>query len=600
MNLNNIRNFCIIAHIDHGKSTLSDRIIEFTGNISSREMKQQILDSMDLERERGITIKLNAVQLKYHDNDNNEDYVFHLIDTPGHVDFTYEVSRSLAACEGALLVVDATQGVQAQTISNMFLALENNLTIIPIINKVDLASANVEKTKREIEEIIGVDCTSAPLISAKTGLNIEQVIQKVISDVPAPLTDDINQPLQALIFDSYYDSYLGVVCYIRIKNGSIKLGQKIKMMSNGKEFIVTELGIKTPTVISKDKLEAGEVGWVSAAIKTIKDISVGDTITDANNSALEPLPGYKKILPMVFCGFYPIDNSKYEELKVAIEKINLSDAALVYEYETSQSLGFGVRCGFLGLLHMDIIQERISREYNIDLIVSAPSVKFKVNLTNRTTIEIDNPSKLPDRTFIDYIEEPYVKLTIFTPDEYIGDLLTLCQNHRGKYVDLKTVDSNRKEIIYEVPLIEIIYNFFDKLKSISKGYATMEYELINYQESNLVKVDILLNGKKVDALSFICHQTQAYHRSNKICAKLKELIPRQQFEVPIQAAIGSKIIARENIKALYKNVLAKCYGGDVSRKKKLLEQQKEGKKKLKAIGSVNVPQDVFVKILNED
>lgn len=600
MDKTKVRNFCIIAHIDHGKSTLSDRIIDIASNKKIHNMQAQVLDSMELERERGITIKLNAIQLKYHSKKHNEDYIFHLIDTPGHVDFTYEVSRSLAACEGAILVVDATQGVQAQTISNMYLALENNLSILPVINKIDLPSADVEKVKGQIKEVLGINCDNIPCVSAKTGLNIESIVEQVIEQIPGPIDDDDNKPLQALIFDSYYDPYLGAVCYVRVKNGVLKVGQKIKMMSNNSEFTVTSLGIKTPEVVEKKQLEAGEVGWVAASIKTIKDVSVGDTITSSDNPAIEPLPGYKKVLPMVYCGFYPIDNSKYEELKIAIEKISLSDAALVYEYETSQSLGFGVRCGFLGLLHMDIIQERISREYKIDLIVTAPSVKFKVDLTNHTTIEVDNPAKFPDRTKIDEINEPYVKVSVFTPDEYIGDLMALCQNNRGKYVDLQTIDNNRKCIIYEMPLIEIIYNFFDRLKSISHGYATMEYEFIGYQPQDLVKVDILLNGKKTDALSFICHRSQAYHKANRICLKLKENIPRQQFEVPIQASIGSKIIARENIRAIYKNVLAKCYGGDVSRKKKLLEQQKEGKKKLKAIGNVQVPQDVFIKILNED
>lgn len=595
-----IRNFCIIAHIDHGKSTLSDRIIEFVSNKKIHNMQNQVLDSMDLERERGITIKLNAIQLKYHSKKDNLDYIFHLIDTPGHVDFSYEVSRSLAACEGAILVIDATQGVQAQTISNMYLAIENNLTVFPVINKVDLPSADVNKCKQQIKDILGIDASNAPCVSAKTGLNINQIVDKIINAIPPPIDDNENKPLQALIFDSYYDSYLGVVCYIRIKNGKINVGDKIKMMSNNTNFIVTSLGVKTPNIEEKKQLIAGEVGWLAASIKTIKNVSVGDTITTTINEAKTPLPGYKKVLPMVFCGFYPIDNAKYEELKVAIEKISLSDASLVYEYETSQSLGFGIRCGFLGLLHMDIIKERISREYKIDLIVTAPSVKFNILLTNGKILQIDNPAKFPEKTRIKEIQEPFVKVTIFTPDCYIGDLMTLCQNARGKYLDLEVIDHNRKCIIYELPLIEIIYNFFDHLKSLSKGYATMEYELVGYKPSDLVKVDILLNGKKTDALSFICHKTHAYKRAQKICLKLKENIPRQQFEIPIQAAIGSKIIARENVRAIYKNVLAKCYGGDVSRKKKLLEQQKQGKKKLKAIGNVEVSQDVFIKILSDD
>ena len=595
-----IRNFCIIAHIDHGKSTLSDRIIEFVSNKKIHNMQNQVLDSMDIERERGITIKLNAIQLRYHSKKNNLDYIFHLIDTPGHVDFTYEVSRSLAACEGAILVVDATQGVQAQTISNMYLAIENNLTIFPVINKIDLPSADVKKCKQQINDILGIDASDAPCISAKTGKNINQVINKIISKIPFPIHDEEDKPLQALIFDSYYDSYLGVVCYIRVKNGKIRIGDKIKMMSTNANFVVTSLGVKTPTIEKKCQLIAGEVGWLAANIKTIKDVSVGDTITTINNGATLPLPGYKKVLPMVFCGFYPIDNAKYEELKVAIEKISLSDSSLVYEYETSQSLGFGVRCGFLGLLHMDIIKERITREYKIDLIVTAPSVKFNILLTNQKILQIDNPAKFPEKTRIKEIQEPFVKVSIFTPDSYIGDLMSLCQNARGKYLDLKVVDNNRKCIIYELPLIEIIYNFFDHLKSLSKGYATMEYELVGYRPSDLVKVDILLNGKKTDPLSFICHKIHAYKKAQKICLKLKENIPRQQFEIPIQAAIGSKIVARENIRAIYKNVLAKCYGGDVSRKKKLLEQQKQGKKKLKAIGNVEVPQDVFIKILSNN
>lgn len=600
MEKSNIRNFCIIAHIDHGKSTLSDRIIEITNGIEKRQMQAQILDSMDLERERGITIKLNAIRLNYIDPRTNQHYLFHLIDTPGHVDFTYEVSRSLAACEGALLVVDATQGVQAQTISNLYLALENDLQIIPVINKVDLPSSDVEETKRQIKEIIGIDCTDAPCISAKTGVNVDKVLQMIVDKIPAPLYDDDNAKTQALIFDSYYDSYRGAVCYVRVKNGRLFIGQKIKMMSNNKEFIVTELGVKTPLIVSKKELLAGESGWLAAGIKTIKDVAVGDTITDAINPASDSLPGYKKILPMVYCGFFPIETNKYDELKDAIGKINLSDAALVYEYETSQSLGFGIRCGFLGLLHMDIIRERITREYGIELIVTAPSVKFNIKLTNGEMICIDNPAKMPERTFISFMEEPYVKLSIHTPDEFLGSLMELCQNCRGQYVDLIVIDNNRKLIIYNIPLIEIIYNFFDRLKSLSKGYATMEYEFIGYQKQDLVKVDILLNGAKVDSLSFITHRDQAYSKAALICTRLKKHIPRQQFEVPIQAAIGGKIIARETIKAMYKNVLAKCYGGDISRKKKLLEQQKEGKKKLKAIGTVNVPQDIFIKVLNDD
>lgn len=598
MKKENIRNFSIIAHIDHGKSTLSDRIIEFTNTLSKREMQDQILDSMDIERERGITIKLNAIQIKYKARDNNE-YIFHLIDTPGHVDFTYEVSRSLAACEGALLIVDAAQGIEAQTLSNVYLALENDLEIIPVINKIDLPSADVDKVKKEVEEVIGLDCSNAPCISAKNGINIDQVLEAIVNYIPSPKDANDEAPLQALIFDSYYDSYKGVVCFIRIKNGKIKIGDKIRMMQTNKEFIVTELGVRTPLNINKDELVAGEVGWVSASIKNIKDIAVGDTITNVANPAEFALPGYKKILPMVYCGLYPIDTAKYEDMKEAMNKISLSDSSLTYEYETSQALGFGIRCGFLGLLHMDVIKERIRREFNIELIATAPSVSYQVNKTNGEVIEIDNPAELPDPTHIKSIEEPMVKLTVIVPEEYLGGVMELCQEYRGIYQDLEYVDNVRRRLIYTMPLGEIVYSFFDKLKSISKGYATMNYELIGYQKDKLVKVDILLNGSRVDALSFITHYDFAYKKAKVICEKLKELIPKHQFEIPVQAAIGGKIIARETIKAMRKNVLAKCYGGDITRKKKLLEQQKEGKKRLKAIGSVSVPQDVFVKVLSE-
>ncbi|MDE5599349.1 MAG: translation elongation factor 4 [Ureaplasma sp.] len=598
MDKSKIRNFSIIAHIDHGKSTLSDRIIELTNSISQREMKDQILDSMDIERERGITIKLNAVQLNY--KYNNEDYLFHLIDTPGHVDFTYEVSRSLAACEGALLIIDAAQGIEAQTLSNVYLALENNLEIIPIINKIDLPSADPERVKKEVEDLIGLDCSEAPMISAKTGLNVDKVLESIIKYIPAPKNNDDNAPLQALIFDSYYDSYKGVICFIRLKNGKIKVGDKIKMMATNKEFIVTEVGIRTPKIINKNELVAGEVGWVAASIKTAHDVHVGDTITTVANPCLEPLPGYKKILPMVFCGLYPIDTSQYDDFKEAMEKISLSDASLTYEYETSQALGFGIRCGFLGLLHMDVIQERISREFNIDLISTAPSVEYIVIKTNGEEVKVDNPSKLPDRTLIDKILEPFIKLEILTPDAYVGSLMELCQEYRGVYKDLIYVDNIRRKLVYELPLSEIMHSFFDKLKSISKGYATMDYELIGYRSEKLVKVDILLNGNKIDALSFITHLDFAYRKSKVITEKLKELIPRHQFEIPVQASIGSKIIARETVKSYRKNVLAKCYGGDITRKKKLLEQQKEGKKKLKAIGNVSLPQDVFINVLKDD
>lgn len=594
-----IRNFSIIAHIDHGKSTLSDRIIELTNSLSKREMMDQILDSMDIERERGITIKLNAIQLKYQAKDGNE-YLFHLIDTPGHVDFTYEVSRSLAACEGALLIVDAAQGIEAQTLSNVYLALENNLEIIPVINKIDLPSADVDSVKKNIEDVIGLDTKDCPLISAKTGLNVADVLEAIVQKIPAP-TDGLDEkPLQALIFDSYYDSYKGVICFVRIKNGTIKPNDTIKMMATNKEFIVTEVGVKTPKVLVKDKLVAGEVGWIAASIKTAKDVNVGDTITHKNNPCNKPLDGYKKTQPMVFCGLYPLDTNQFEELKDAMTKISLSDSSLTYELETSQALGFGIRCGFLGLLHMDVIRERINREFNIELIMTAPSVEYLVYKTNKEVIKVDNPSKLPERTEISRIEEPILKLEIVLPNEYIGGVMELCQKYRGNYLDLVYLDDTRRKLIYEMPLSEIMYSFFDKLKSITKGYATMDYELIGYKAEKLVKVDILLNGQKVDALSFITHQEFAYQKAKVIVEKLKELIPRHQFEIPVQAAIGSKIISRETIKSYRKNVLAKCYGGDITRKKKLLEQQKEGKKRLKAIGRVEVPHDLFVKVLKAE
>ncbi|MGL4950831.1 MAG: translation elongation factor 4 [Mycoplasma sp.] len=593
-----IRNFSIIAHIDHGKSTLSDRIIENTDTLTKREMQNQILDSMDIERERGITIKLNAIQIKYDALDGNK-YFFHLIDTPGHIDFTYEVSRSLAACEGALLVVDAAQGIEAQTLSNVYLALENNLEIIPVINKIDLPSADVERVKKEVEEVIGLDCSNAPCISAKTNLNIRDVLEAIVKWVPAPTDADDNGKLRALIFDSYYDSYKGVICFVRIKQGTIKVGDRIKMMQTGGEYIITEVGVRTPKNVNKDILVAGEVGWIAAAIKTIKDIAVGDTITSQDNPSTDPLPGYKKVLPMVYSGLYPIDTSKYEDMKEAMAKISLSDASLIFEYETSQALGFGIRCGFLGLLHMDVIRERIEREFNIDLITSAPSVSYKVMKTNNESIFVDNPSLLPDPTIIKYIEEPIVRLIIVVPEEYLGSVMELCQEFRGIYEDLEYVDATRRKLKYEMPLGEIMYSFFDKLKSVSKGYATMDYELSGYKRDRLVKVDILLNGDKVDALSFITHYDFAQKKARVICERLKDLIPKHQFEIPVQAAIGGKIIARETIKAMRKNVLAKCYGGDITRKKKLLEQQKKGKEKLKAIGTVSVPQDVFVKVLSD-
>lgn len=594
-----IRNFSIIAHIDHGKSTLSDRIIELTNSLTKREMMDQILDSMDIERERGITIKLNAIQLKYQAKDGNE-YLFHLIDTPGHVDFTYEVSRSLAACEGALLIVDAAQGIEAQTLSNVYLALENNLEIIPVINKIDLPAADVVNVKKNIEDVIGLDTTNCPLISAKTGLNVEDVLEAIVEKVPPPLDGLDTNPLQALIFDSYYDSYKGVICLVRVKNGTIKPNDVIKMMATNKEFIVTEVGVKTPKVLIKDKLVAGEVGWIAASIKTAKDVNVGDTITHKNNPSEKPLDGYKKTQPMVFCGLYPLDTNQFEELKEAMTKISLSDSSLTYELETSQALGFGIRCGFLGLLHMDVIRERINREFNIELIMTAPSVEYLVYKTNKELIKVDNPSKLPERTEISRIEEPILRLEIVLPNEYLGGVMELCQKYRGNYLDLLYIDETRRKLIYEMPLAEIMYSFFDKLKSITKGYATMDYELIGYKVEKLVKVDILLNGQKVDALSFITHQEFAYQKAKVIVEKLKELIPRHQFEIPVQAAIGSKIISRETIKSYRKNVLAKCYGGDITRKKKLLEQQKEGKKRLKAIGRVEVPHDLFVKVLKAE
>ncbi|GMN98116.1 translation elongation factor 4 [Parageobacillus thermoglucosidasius] len=593
-----IRNFSIIAHIDHGKSTLADRILEKTGALSEREMKEQMLDSMELERERGITIKLNAVQLKYKAK-NGEEYIFHLIDTPGHVDFTYEVSRSLAACEGAILVVDAVQGIEAQTLANVYLALDNDLEILPVINKIDLPSADPERVRREIEEVIGLDASEAVLASAKVGIGIEEILEKIVEKIPAP-SGDPDAPLKALIFDSHYDSYRGVVAYIRVVDGTVKPGQKIKMMSTGKEFEVVEVGVFTPKPKQVDELTVGDVGYLTASIKNVSDTRVGDTITDAENPATEPLPGYRKLNPMVFCGMYPIDTARYNDLREALEKLQLNDAALHFEPETSQALGFGFRCGFLGLLHMEIIQERIEREFNIDLITTAPSVVYKVFLTDGTEVQVDNPSNMPEPQKIDHIEEPYVKATIMVPNDYVGPVMELCQGKRGNFVDMQYLDEKRVTLIYEIPLSEIVYDFFDTLKSSTKGYASFDYELIGYKPSNLVKMDILLNGEKIDALSFIVHRDSAYERGKVIVEKLKDLIPRQQFEVPVQAAIGNKIIARSTIKALRKNVLAKCYGGDVSRKRKLLEKQKEGKKRMKQIGSVEVPQEAFMAILKID
>lgn len=597
-NKSRIRNFSIIAHIDHGKSTLADRILELTNTITKREMKDQILDSMDLERERGITIKLNAVTIEYLADDGQE-YIFNLIDTPGHVDFTYEVSRSLAACEGALLIVDATQGVEAQTLANMYLAIDNDLEIIPVINKIDLQSAMIDVCKKEIKDRLGLDGDNAILASAKTGENVKEILERIVKDIPAPSGNNEN-PLKALIFDSYYDSYRGVVVLIRIKDGSVKVGDQIKLMRSNKIYTVTELGIRTPSEIKSDALYCGEVGYLCAQIKDIKDVRVGETITLVNNEANEALPGYRNINPMVFCGIYPTDSRKYQDLKEALEKLSLNDSSLKFEPETSQALGFGFRCGFLGLLHMDVIQERLEREYNLDLILTAPSVIYKIVMTNGEVINLDNPSKMPDLTLIKSIEEPYVKASIMTPKDYVGPIMQLCQDKRGIYIDLEYFDDTRMILHYEIPLSEIIYNFFDKLKSYSKGYASLDYELSDYKASNLAKMDVLLNGEVVDALSSIVYKPFAYHRGIRLVSKLKEVIPRQQFEVPIQAAINGKIIARADVKAVRKDVLAKCYGGDITRKRKLLEKQKEGKKRMKSIGSVDVPQEAFMSILSLD
>ncbi|WP_425289552.1 translation elongation factor 4 [Spiroplasma endosymbiont of Nomada ruficornis] len=594
-----IRNFSIIAHIDHGKSTLADRILELTNAVSKREMKNQLLDSLDLERERGITIKLNSVQLKYQSLDGHT-YLLHLIDTPGHVDFTYEVSRSLAACEGAILVVDAAQGIEAQTLANVYLALDNDLEIIPVINKIDLPSAEPEKVKEEIEKVLGLPADYAPLISAKTGINIRDVLEAVIKYIPYPIDADDNEPLRALIFDSLYDKYRGVMAFIRIKTGVIKVGDKVRMMSTGAEYEITELGVRTPKEEKREMLTAGEVGWISGAIKIISDIHVGDTITSVINPADAPLPGYKTLKSMVYCGLYPIDTNKYQELKDALYKIQLSDASLIFTAETSQALGFGFRCGFLGLLHMDVIQERLEREYNLVLISTAPSVIYEVNLTNGEKLIIDNPAKWPTVQTMKSVEEPFVQVTIMTPEQYVGALMQLCQDKRGTYLDLKYADNLRRTLIYNMPLNEIVIDFFDKLKSISKGYASLDYELIGYQESKLVKMDILLAGNIVDALSVIVHKDFAYDRGRVLCEKLKKLIPKQNFEVAIQAAINNKIIARQTVQAVRKDVIAKCYGGDITRKRKLLEKQKEGKKKMKSIGNVELPPEAFRAVLKID
>ncbi len=595
MSTSHIRNFCIIAHIDHGKSTLADRLIEATGSLTKREMQAQVLDSMDLERERGITIKAQSVRLLHTAKDGQE-YTLNLIDTPGHVDFSYEVSRSLAACEGALLVVDAAQGVEAQTLANVYLALEHDLEIIPVINKIDLPSADPERVKREIEDVIGLDASDAILASAKSGIGIQDILEAIVEKIPAP-PDHSDKPARALIFDSRFDSYKGAIAYVRVQEGSLKVKDTIRMMHSSKDFEVTELGVFTPHLLPVQELPCGSVGCVAASIKNVRDCRVGDTITKADNPAEEPLPGYRKAVSMVYCGLYPTDSKDYENLRDALEKLNLNDAALEYEAETSLALGFGFRCGFLGLLHMDVIQERLEREYNLSLITTAPSVNYKVYKTNGEVIEVDNPAKLPPPTEIDYVEEPYVKATTIVPKDYVGAIMELSQDKRGEYISMEYIDESRVSIVYHLPLGEIIYDYFDKLKSTTKGYASLDYELIGYQQSPMVKMDILLNGDPVDALSIIVHKDRAQLRGRALAEKLKELIPRQNFEIPIQAAVGTKIVARETVKAWRKDVLAKCYGGDISRKRKLLEKQKEGKKRMKAVGSVEIPQEAFMAIL---
>ena len=594
-----IRNFSIIAHIDHGKSTLADRLIEMTGVLSSREMENQVLDNMDIERERGITIKSQAVKMTYKAKDG-KNYELNLIDTPGHVDFNYEVSRSLAACDGAILVVDSTQGVEAQTLANVYLAIDNNLEILPVINKVDLPNARPDEVKKEIEDIIGIPAEDAPCISAKTGLNVEEVLERIVTDLPAPTGDD-NAPLKCLIFDSIYNDYKGAIAYVRVKDGTVKVGDEIILMSNNKSFTVTEVGYFEPGSYSpSDKLEAGEVGYIAASIKSLSDIRVGDTITLKNRPAAEPLPGYKKVNPMVYCGIYPVDGSDYENLKVALEKLKLNDAALEYEPESSGALGFGFRCGFLGLLHLEIIEERLDREFDLSLITTSPSVIYKVHKTDGEIIELYNPSDLPPTSEISYMEEPFVTAEILTPKDFVGNIMEICQNRRGIYVDMKYLDENRVTLIYEMPLNEIIYDFFDQLKSRTKGYASFDYEFKEYRRSELVKLDIHVNGEPVDALSFIVHKDNSYERGKKMVEKLKTVIPRQLFIIPIQAVIGGKVIARETISALRKDVLAKCYGGDITRKKKLLEKQKRGKKKMRQIGNVEIPQEAFLSVLKLD
>ena len=593
-----IRNFSIIAHIDHGKSTLADRILEMTKTVAKRDMMAQILDTLDLERERGITIKLNAVQLKYQAQDGLE-YTLHLIDTPGHVDFTYEVSRSLAACEGAILVVDAAQGIEAQTLANAYLALDNDLEIIPVINKIDLPSAEPDRVIKEIEDVIGLSAQDAPQISAKNGINIDQVLEAIVRRVPPP-KGDIANPLKALVFDSYYDSYRGVIAFIRIKEGTVAVGDEIRLMATGKTYLVTELGVRSVSEIKKDRLVCGEVGWLAASIKSIKDVHVGDTITTVINPAKEALQGYRTITSMVYCGLYPVDAKRYNDLRDALERLQLNDASLHFEAESSQALGFGFRCGFLGLLHMDVIQERLEREYDLNLIATAPSVIYHAYLTDGTMINVDNPALMPPATRIDHIEEPMVKATIMVPNNYVGAVMELSNNKRGIYKDMTYIDDNRIALTYHLPLAEIIFDYFDKLKSSTKGYASLDYELIEYKKDDLIKLDILLNSELVDALSVIVHREQAYSRGSIITRKLKDLLPKQQFEIPVQAAIGSKIVARTNIKSLRKDVLSKCYGGDISRKKKLLEKQKEGKKRMKSVGSVEIPQEAFMAVLARD
>lgn len=595
MSTKKIRNFCIIAHIDHGKSTIADRLIEYTGTLQKREMEAQVLDSMDLERERGITIKAQSVRILYKAQDGKE-YILNLIDTPGHVDFSYEVSRSLAACEGALLVVDAAQGVEAQTLANVYLALEHDLEIIPVINKIDLPSADPDRVKQEIEDIIGLDASDAVLCSAKSGIGIPDILEAIVNKVPAP-PDKSDEPTRALIFDSRFDAYKGAIAYVRVKEGSIKAKDTIRMMHDKKDFDVTELGIFTPNLVPVQELQCGSVGCIAASIKNVKDCHVGDTVTLANNPATEPLPGYRKAVSMVYCGLYPTESKDYENLRDALEKLQLNDAALEYEAETSLALGFGFRCGFLGLLHMDVIQERLEREYNLTLITTAPSVNYKVYKTNGEMLEVDNPAKLPPPTEIDYIEEPYVKATTIVPKDFVGTIMELSQDKRGEYQSMEYLDETRVSVVYHLPLSEIIYDYFDKLKSATKGYASLDYELIGYKQSPMVKMDILLNGDPVDALSIIVHKDRAATRGRALAEKLKELIPRQMFEIPIQAAVGTKIVARETVKAWRKDVLAKCYGGDISRKRKLLEKQKAGKKRMKSVGSVEIPQEAFMAIL---